>query len=1247
MTNPKFVAALLLLFFSLNAGKEDDQEPIQIDRESLVKFSYTKICREEYMHRFDRLVFIKAFVLYEENQHLLLTPFQNTLKGNLIAYRKYVKEFLDNIDQELNNLELLPPLYIETKFNVLLRKAYTIMGKPEFVPPIKEATHEHPNLQKTLQDIEGELSIQTFTAKYLEGSKEQLKNHWQVQPFTESTHYFIETLPNALISILDYVRGNYDSTDVSEDMQYLIDFFNVFGRLIEENRYQNFILKYLTSHLGQAPKFQDEEHPDIFKNPEIFKLKNIQHPPYKRIATVDHAFHHPNDELYNIQNVLALLDPPYVYHPNWLEFFRYEGRDIPIKNTNNDEDERQRVIDEGFKNIYYVYVHARERDMIPAELNEDIQKIADILYDFIIDTDCYSNPQKNCKLSDLIPHQTFNRNYIVMLTLLKPFTSRPDDFDEIDIPKIVSTAKQLGIVNLNKNVPGLKIELPDFNKKISRQRMNDFEEDLKQIAKPILQANKDQPNSHVRKALAKEIKRNPGIVEESLVNYFPTISKTPENLDDIKDLFDDIDVIIDKAYEDEEAVSQVLIPVIRNKLPEVDFQTFDVDSLDESDKENFYTQLERSFKILEQIRKWTFTKIIDHPDVTVENPFFRYLSYTLAKNENINANEINSSYRKYAQRNEIRKRDIFVFYYLVKQKHDIDEGMDEESITEWASVLADKHSIDLEEFEMDEYFIHYKHSFEFMIPFFHLFSLFENANPKEPVDPKNLDDSDRTQYARHFDKLYQFLIDLRMNMEFKEEQPLKFAYQNLLKCMNLVRDHIITGSKIPDVDYASPENEEEELDETEQELSRLTYLKEYQPCKQNYSTMSSYYYFLIVEASSQHPEILQDHRKYFENGFAIKTEVLYEYANDSENWFNESFRAYCSKVEDQVCVGEEIFGKIKEFMKTANDSNDVREFFEEKFEAVETLTKHGSNMSPTIFWDVMHGINRISLKMTKSYDKIRNIMKPQRFVLRSGDSDKQTEFVLQRLASQHKDIFTKYIALKYYRRGVNHSETEKKMYSAVSYLLDNTENLIGELENNDLMTIAFCKFLVFYSKEYSQFEKVTNIMVQLKSIHDFLLWQDKNAVIKTEDFILVVSKNEPEAMAKQIAHVFKFKSVTPQPKPTVQTKTVAPAKKGALDANKKMLAARQAQMKKVADKVNQGEEQVIVGETTRITEITETIELESELEEVIQKAGVKPSVILTTKGVAPKQQIIKQIKKVSAMKDQNERRLRLLRRVVV
>lgn len=1244
MANSKFVAALLLLFFSFEAGRQGEKGPIVIDRQTLVNLSYTKICDENYMMQFNQLVFIKAFVIYEENQRLLLTPFQKSLKQKLVEYRAYVQEFLNNIDQEINNLELLPPLYIETKFKVLLRKAYTIMGREDFVPLAKEASPEHPNLKKTLEEIEAELSIQTFTPQYLEDSKEQLNNHWQVEPFTESTRYFVDTLPNALVSILEFLHENYDPKNISEDTQYLIDFFNVFGRLIGETPYHNFVLKFLTAHLGQKPLFQDKDHPKIFKKPEIFDVKAIAFTPYKKLVTVDRVFHHPDNDLYKIQNILALTNPPYVYHPNWLEFFRYEGRHIPISNKDNDETERQRVIDEGFKNIYYVYTHARQKGMVPFEMNENTQKIADTLYDFIIDTDCYTDHKNECEMSALIPHQTFSRNYIVMLALLKPFTSRPDNFDETDIPKIVTTAKNLGIVNINNNVPGIKIDIPEFNKKISRQRMSAFEDDLKKIAKPIVQANKDQPESRIKKAIAKEVKKNPQLIEETLVNYFPTLNETPATIDEIKDLFDDVEVILDKIEEDEETVSQVLIPVIKKKLPEIDFNAFDPNEMVEEDQNMFYNQVQRSIDISDRIHRWIFS-VTDHPAVTIKSPFFRYLTYTSLKLKGLKANEGKEGYFKYARENEIHRRDIFVFNYLVKYKHDMDEGVDEETLEQLSVQFASENQIDLEEFQSDEYFVYFKHSFEFMIPFFNLFSLFENFDKSKKENKFR----DVTEYAHHFDKLYQFLIDLRINMEMKEEEPLKYAHQNLLQCMGLVKDHIISGSEIPDVEYNPPEYEDE-TEDLDQELNRVKYLREYQPCKQNYSTMSGYYYFLLVEASSKHPEILADHQQYFENFFPVKTEVIYSYVNNSENWFQDSFFGYCSRTEDQVCVGEEVFRKVKDFMATATDQSDVQNLLEEKLESIETMTKHGSNMSPTIFWDVMHGISSIALGHSSNYDKTAQLFTPKRLVMGTIDSSEKTEFILQKLADKHKNVFTKYIALKYFRRGLNQSEDQKKFYSAVKYLMNNTQNLIQEMSIDDPSTMRFCKFLIFYTKDFKQFGKITDIMVQLNSIQDFFLWNPKQGVITPNEMLTITSgSDDPKIMANQIAHVFKFKSVTPQTKPTPQTKAGVQVKKGGmggLTANKKLLANRQNDAKKLAEKVNQDEE-VVVGDARQITEITETFEVESQLKEVMQTAQTKPSFALVTTGTFSKQEMIKQIKKVSVMKSEQQRRLRLLRRVLV
>lgn len=1266
MANSKFVTVLLLLFLSLDAGKngkgevveeviEEEETIIEVDldeqmnpnqylsmidpevfldkekedknliltRGQLVVLNYNTICQQKYMVNFNRLVFVKAYVNYEENPHVFLDKLNQKQINILTSYRESVRQFLNHIDEELATLNQLPPWYLEIKFHTLLKRAYEDLGTPEEVQDMLQSILNEPGIGPSLENLKTNLKVQPLTHDYLKDAKSQLVAQRKNPKFHPSTDNFVDKLPITLSKILHFVRQNPSTP--TRDNEYLINFFNVFGKIIPKKKYYDLILKFFTHHLDSQPEFQDSSHPLILTNKDLYNVPGLNDYPQAKILKIDRTFHNTDKELDQVHDILKVHEPTYTYHPNWLNFFKYEKRDIPLTGTPEDKAE---IAKEGFKNIYYVYAHLRHQNLIPPEYDNEPTKIPDLLYDFILDTPCYKTKESPCNLANLIPTQTFSRNYIVMLTLLKPFTSRAGEFQKNDIEKMAEKSYELGVADAEKNISNLKIDVKEFQNIADTKKIGLVEDQYKvnKSNNKKTKAEGPEPRKPLRKTDLKKSEM-PEFRQTFDKNFQDIADTKPSSPDKLDKFVNALEVLLNKVEENDSDFSYLLTTLVGEKILSLENN---IEDLSEEDTGRLFTTHKRTFD-------WTVKRIIDKFRINESNPFFKYLSYSIAQKKLQTANSLEPSGFRNEIHREIRQRDIYLFYYRVKL-NSIEKSQDSTTIEELAKFIKDNEKIDVDEMESDFYFLTYQSSFEYMTHFMDLFRYFESehsnvkAELSEKDGDKKSDQNSGTRFVHIFDRLYKFLIDIRFENNFDVEKPLKFAYERLLFCLDSYSNHIIDDASLPESNLDGYEPQEG-LEEEEIENDKNNYLKNVAPCKQTYSNMSTYYFFLMLEAHSKHEEVLPLHQNFLKTHIVVRTDEFYEYLNFSTTDMANRFSDFCTFSGDYTCLGEELYKNFKTYLIDAKDGGlSVDDFLREKVFMSKSMTGDEASLSAAIVWDVMSGVSRFLNNGVKNYDSFRKIMTIKDLTVQAQSGAR--EQTILGLPIENKQDLAKYLALKYHRKFDN-SDMDLKIASGVDHLLENTSDLTRELSNIECDSIPTLKFLLVFSRKFSHVQKVTRTLIGLDDFTSFFLWTTEKPKISPDSIFNILSGSTDKDISSRIKHYFKFKSTVPASK---AKKTNA-------------VAAWNKKNKGVLEKKSASQEVII--ETASISYVTAEIESSIALEDknkkdlknALTKAGETITIINPGESLAQTLGINAAV--VNLIKKDRLVRLRLLRRVLV
>lgn len=1150
----------MVFFLCLNvalAGKEQYKFlNVVLPKEKLITLSYDTICDQSLMKGFDQIVYLKAFIYFEESPLASLPQ----LKGDMVeALKKYgdsVAKFLQHINEQIAGLERFPPDFLRIKLDTMLYRVNQNVKGEEIPEPFADVrSGKNKALENSFLDIEAEMSLNPFTEVYLQHAKTQIINHSNIPEYKPVVQAFLRRLGPALDAILDYAIKNYNPSSIDPEMRYLVDFFNVFGDLLlDSNDFYQIVLNKLTHH-PVPPKFKDEQLPALMHDINTYNIRGFENSDLRKIGMVDKLFNHENGDLYRLQNIVDLHSPMYTYHPNWLEFFRYEGRNHPFAGENPDQ--VKKIIDDGYRNIYYVYIHARKHNLIDPQL-DTLTDVADKLYYHIRDSKCYVDVENPCDLSDLIPRNVFANNYLIMLMLLKPFSNKPGNLDDDDVREIVNTSTNLGVVDTQKNIPGLALVFPDFKPKLIREKVKKLDEDLKDVLDSIKQANKDTDEDpyQKRQRTQKKIDNAGEIVAKKFKDLYPEIEEIPTNDDELRDYLDAINTLLEKAEEAEPELGALIVNQIGRKMRDTpvfepkeeeptDEQTLPIEN--EPSKEKPFAPEPEDAKTLEKRRKingrlndWAIQQVIGRAKLYDNHQFVKYLDYTLHKQRNKYSNT-GKAYFKYDLHNKFRNYDLYVFNYKVKEMLYKDDARMAESLEKERESMTDLTNFDFSTVNDDAAIFESIYQFEFMTDFFHLFTLFEVEHQSPGKDEAKKD----ATFAPIFDKIYKFLVDTRVRINLQEADPFETVWGELMTCMRVHRDHILNGDDLPDFDDEEVLGQYEEFDSegnSPREDARLMF----RPCKQSFQAYSRMYYFMLIEISSKHPQALQDHEEFFAEHSPVNTHELYQYLASikGENWFRGAFSRFCSQTEDATCIAEEVYFRLKGVLvdnkiKTLDSLKIAAEFVRDKLRNLSSTQRHLSKLNAPAIWNILHGLDVYSTE-TNSYSLLRDLIDVNELEIEDLRLD------IRPTDEEGVRQMAEYIALKYYRRPEGLTDNQR-VVEAVADLLDDRTDLYDKLTSESTIMAASLKFLADFAQKYSHFEMIAKAIVRAKLGAQVMRWNLVNDQLVSTMSVELAKKERREEFVDVIYTILRFKAkVAEKAKPVAKPKTGPAAKLGGL-----------------------------------------------------------------------------------------------------
>lgn len=453
-----------------------------MDRTKMMAYNYNSICDKDSIESFPEVNFIKNFMAVEFNTDVHPDAQVNLLATDLYKLLNQLNTFRKSINVQLKMYREYPRSFMQTKFLTLINVTRVRLGLPEHPDTVNIIEHstkdkDEENMKRLAsgrRDIMFELKGKDFTFDYLSAAKAQYllaknpaKNVKRSVGYAEDLKFFEKDLPDVLYQILIELTLNNSERLVFR--QYFIDFFTVFGEIVEDPRFAEMIFRFTATNgdkLADSGAFiyQDPKTPSLFKDLNIFgKDRELgDYAPYTRFDMIPFKIesHHKSPlDLVEIQRKNI------AYYPDWMNFFDFPNNlPEPLKNTKYNEPSSPFF--RATQLIYYFYVHERSTNSLkPIDAENPAKSIADKLYNSLLGFNCFekSEPCAFIKFTDPLE---FSAHFLPMLTLLKPFTSYPGPFVGIELGAIEKEVKKNGEEIALKHIQPVTLIQPDIKKEI-------------------------------------------------------------------------------------------------------------------------------------------------------------------------------------------------------------------------------------------------------------------------------------------------------------------------------------------------------------------------------------------------------------------------------------------------------------------------------------------------------------------------------------------------------------------------------------------------------------------------------------------------------------------------------------------------------------------------------------------------------------------------------------------------------------
>lgn len=453
-----------------------------MDRTKMMAYNYNSICDKDSIESFPEVNFIKNFMAVEFNTDVHPDAQVNLLATDLYKLLNQLNTFRKSINVQLKMYREYPRSFMQAKFLTLINVTRARLGlaeHPETINIIEHSTKDKDvenakRLASGRRDIMFELKGKEFDFDYLSAAKAQYllasspaKNVKRSTGYAKDLEFFTKDLPEVLYQIL--IELALENPDRIVFRQYFIDFFIVFGELIEEPEYAKLIFKFTATNGERlagsgAFTYQDPNSPSLFKDLSIFARDRElgDYTPYTKFDMIPFKV---DAQHRNPLELVEIRKKNNAYYPDWIKFFDFPNN-LPEPLKIPEYTQPSSPFFRASQLIYYLYVNERSTSSLkPIDPENPAKSIADKLYNALLAFNCFDKPEP-CSFSKFTDPLEFSAHFLPMLTLLKPFTSYPGPFVGIELGAIEKEVKKNGEEIALKHIKPVALIQPDIKKEI-------------------------------------------------------------------------------------------------------------------------------------------------------------------------------------------------------------------------------------------------------------------------------------------------------------------------------------------------------------------------------------------------------------------------------------------------------------------------------------------------------------------------------------------------------------------------------------------------------------------------------------------------------------------------------------------------------------------------------------------------------------------------------------------------------------
>lgn len=1101
-------------------------------RSELLLSDLDTICKWSVLEKFDQFMNMRVFYFFEQKTDVPIASIvkvQAELANKLIA--KFTQSF-QSFEKNKVNVQKVAIYYFRSKLTVLLQYLDKIIGYRN----LEREGFDLAGIEESIANqkhLTAHLDTHGYDVTYLRGIMNQLSaNSWD-NDYIMQINLFIAEMASRFVPMAEYYFETSELADANwTELAVVENMFNTFIQLktwtkvaaeiatankaqmksiftidTENAKLKNIFLEILFKNQPMIPKFKDPLIPQFFQNKEIYAIAEESDHDLMRVIKIDMTIFYPGSHFDSLGSLSDIMFSPYIFLNNWLEFFDFKKKFKDQKSAALLTNEATlQILTNAHIYIYYFYSEARHYSLLTREDNS-VEGVADFLYGFIKDSDCFPEntdwkspnqlselEERGCTIHNLMNISQYLEYYLIMLALLKPYTKTKGEFDKADYDLLLAkfkVAKNVDVIQTHSDI--IQSISTQFTTTVTTLKFKGLKADLLAEVNKIITVSSDKKKLYDDRFVIREkVQQITTQINTKIETVYPILKVPPKTKDEADEFYQVIKILIDRLTRKDSAITDIVIYSIGAKVKILEQVAADKPQKD-------------SVKLLQLILvDWAINRILMKSGLDDTHPFVHYLQYTSAKAYMEGLNGGSYTYFQKSQYEEVRRMDLFIFNYKVKERTWGTEKS--EHLKEYKDELDRSNQMSIASLEMDFSIFERIHVYDYMMPFINLFKYSEIPDASEKVGMT----SERIyshRFVEIYDMIYKFLADLRLKEVSSYSlngDPVSVLWNEIEFCMSQRYTEATAGTPVEDkfgpiIDKEIAKLAQEKkitLDKFKEQPEYAKFMKmksDIATCPFTYEEMSRVYYFFYLKYNNDGIANTV-HTNLFKNNYLVNPEYIYEFMYKFEVDFQPGFNKYCDAISktsddyDSTCFGFQIYkiyqSGLKEFpAMTLESANNFNKYIVGAYESLIKPAKISDLRYRGVYWSAFRSLAGINLDNSGQFSALINminykIFKPEDLRLDLENNPGNVSFLASFLFFNLKTPSVKNDWDILYRKSV-----EEILAS------QNLKNFITHVTYKEAFFAPVVKFLIDYSSTIDHFKKIAEILITMNQMKFVLAWK--------------------------------------------------------------------------------------------------------------------------------------------------------------